>query len=671
MMKKIFTLLIVFMSMMPVLHAQQDWQWGKRLEIMINDMAVDNQGNVYVSWDFNHAENIDGHVIQPFTSIFPSITLTNGALTSFSCDGTYRWTKVVGGGSYMASDKITVDSLGGVFWVCYAAGATYQDDTLIHIGTDTSLSPYNLGKHLLLIKLDTSGNFEWLRMPEPDMSGQNSSAGIYSMSSSSTNGLLYLISSLPPGTYADGAFQATYPMVDTPGFSSGSPIYVLKYDRFGNFQSGIHLSVNFVQSFFGAEFRKDPMNEKYYLSGYFASYENHPALYLGSSDSVTKSQYLACFDSTGAFLWFQENAKDTVHDGHDNPAYAIQGGSTTFDKAGNIYFTGGAFMQDSWSGHVISTDSASVRNFPFILKFNQNGDLLATSTPYFNANGNWGRAITYSNGVVGLALEAGWRIKWGNLDISRYNEQGWDALLGRFNAETLEPIGLHRIKSSNSSDEFPEVLTSDAKGSFYMGGTLNAAMYIGPDTIYNQSSPTDGFVAKFGFENCHCNPPTAHFSHNSIQQGTTIVFNYDGVQPVDSVIWNFGDGSSSTSINNLNINHDFVQDGRYMVCAIAYNSCGSNMYCEELAIGDVGITEIPGFAEVSVYPNPATQMLTVSGASAGMHLGIYDALGRLLQHSTLKGDKDQIDVSRLASGIYLMRFTDKQGRRGNVKFVKE
>lgn len=670
--------MILSLYLFPSVYAQQDWQWGKRVEIMVNDMAVDNHGNVYVSWELKHTENIDGHTIEPFHTIYPSITLTNGALTSFSCDGTYRWTKVVGGGSYANGNKVVTDSLGGVYWVCYASGQTYQDDTLVHIGNDTSINPQRLGKALMLIKLDTSGSFKWLRMPEPDMSGLTEYAGAMDMSFFPDDGLLYFICRLPPGTYANGAFQATYPYTNTPDTLFGSPFYVLKYDRFGNFQSGLHLSFSFCgPAYSGDGFKRDPANGRYYVSGHFSNYEDYrSALFFGNSDSTSKAQYLASFDSTGAFLWLRQNARDTVHDGNGHPAYVAHGGTTAFDKAGNIYFTGGTMGGDSWEGHELSMDSASMwyspgYTFPFVLKFNAEGNVLSATNPLCYACGDWGRAVAYSNGIVGISMGAGRDTKWDNLEVIRQTQVGADVMLARFNAETLKAIGLHHIKSSNGSNEYGTVLKTDHKGSFYMGGTFDAAMYIGPDTIYNQSSNGDGFIAKLGVANCHCNPPAAHYSHNGLLSGGTITFNYDGGQPVDSVIWNFGDGSSSTSINNMSIDHDFVQDGRYMVCAIAYNSCGSNMYCEELAVGDVGITEIPGFAEVSVYPNPATQTLTVSGASAGTHLGIYDALGRLMQQSSLKGSKDQIDVSRLASGIYLMRFTDKQGRRGNVKFVKE
>lgn len=668
------TVFFAVLCLLPSLYAQQNWQWGKRVEIMVNDMTVDNQGNVYVTWDLNHTENIDGHIIQPFTTIYPSITLTNAAVTSFSCDGSYRWTKVIGGGYYCVADQITVDSMGGVYFACYSnMDPTYTYDTLVHIGNDTSLNPQRLEKGLMFIKLDTSGNFEWLRMPEPDMSGLNENAGVMDISFSPSDGLLYLISLLPPGAYADGAFQATYPYVNNADTFFGSPFYVLKYDRFGNFQSGLHLSFSFCGPVFSDDgFKRDPTNGRYYVSGHFSNYGDYrSALFFGNSDSTSKAQYLGVFDSTGAFLWMRQNARDTIHGGNGNPGYVGQGGSIAFDKAGNIYFTGGTNVTDSWGGHALTIDTITGYMYTFLLKFSPQGEVL-NATNAIEYGFDYGRAIAYSNNIVSLSMGLGWDLKWGNVEATRpHSDQGADALMARFNAANLEAIGLEHIKSSNYANEYGTVLATDNKGSFYMGGTFDGAMYIGPDTIYNQSSNGDGFIAKFGFANCNCNPPAAHFSYGSLQQPGNISLTYDGAQPVDSVIWNFGDGSSSTSISNFNIQHSFPQSGNYMVCAIAYNSCGSNMYCEELAIGNVGIDDIPGFANIHVYPNPATQMLNIEGASSGTELDIYDALGRQMLQTTLSGTRDKVEVNQLPSGIYIMRFIDKNGRRGNVKFVKE
>jgi hypothetical protein len=75
--------------------------------------------------------------------------------------------------------------------------------------------------------------------------------------------------------------------------------------------------------------------------------------------------------------------------------------------------------------------------------------------------------------------------------------------------------------------------------------------------------------------------------------------------------------------------------------------------------------------DVSVYPNPATTLLTVENAGVGTKLEVYDVVGKLMQRTKLEGAKEQIDISHLSPGMYLLRFTARDGQQGNVKFVKQ
>src|SRR5690606_20902057 len=100
--KLINILIVLVLFMLPAVHAQQEWQWGKRVGIQANDIAVDQNGNTYVLWSLHGTTVIDGHTLT-----------SNGsgdiALTSFNCDGDYRWSKVIGGSSTDVGSKIGVD----------------------------------------------------------------------------------------------------------------------------------------------------------------------------------------------------------------------------------------------------------------------------------------------------------------------------------------------------------------------------------------------------------------------------------------------------------------------------------------------------------------------------------------------------------------------------------
>ncbi|MDF3025721.1 MAG: repeat domain in Vibrio, Colwellia, Bradyrhizobium and Shewanella [Fluviicola sp.] len=70
--------------------------------------------------------------------------------------------------------------------------------------------------------------------------------------------------------------------------------------------------------------------------------------------------------------------------------------------------------------------------------------------------------------------------------------------------------------------------------------------------------------------------------------------------------------------------------------------------------------------EWNLYPNPATNQLFIESVEA-ITISIIDMTGKTIQQETLKSGKNELDVSLLTNGVYLIR--SKSG--GNTKFVKQ
>jgi len=172
----------------------------------------------------------------------------------------------------------------------------------------------------------------------------------------------------------------------------------------------------------------------------------------------------------------------------------------------------------------------------------------------------------------------------------------------------------------------------------------------------------DYWVVKLG--NCTLLQPT--FSHTN--SGNAYNFNYTGGNPYTTISWDFGDGTPVS--NNANPTHIYAASGTYNVCVTVTNNCGSNTTCQTIKKG-TGINNIPGFANISIYPNPTIEEMMIDNAAAGTVLDIYNNTGSLVLHTTLKGDKDNVNVSNLSSGIYRIRFTNKEGGQGSSNFVKQ
>lgn len=99
---------------------------------------------------------------------------------------------------------------------------------------------------------------------------------------------------------------------------------------------------------------------------------------------------------------------------------------------------------------------------------------------------------------------------------------------------------------------------------------------------------------------------------------------------------------------------------------------GSKMYSNIAAVS----FNKKGF--VLVYPNPAVNQLTIeldSRISGILALQVYDSKGALVikQNVAIASGRsmNHFDVSKLASGVYMLKYTDPDGNSSNLKFIKK
>lgn len=126
-----------------------------------------------------------------------------------------------------------------------------------------------------------------------------------------------------------------------------------------------------------------------------------------------------------------------------------------------------------------------------------------------------------------------------------------------------------------------------------------------------------------------------------------------------SFAWEFGDGTISQDASPA---HTFTSPGSYEVRFQARNDGG----CGTLRTQTINVFSSPTDLEanlgklVKIYPNPARS--TIRLESKGLQVKevqVFDALGKLLFH--LKETTEEIDVSRLANGIYILGISTEQG----------
>ena len=84
----------------------------------------------------------------------------------------------------------------------------------------------------------------------------------------------------------------------------------------------------------------------------------------------------------------------------------------------------------------------------------------------------------------------------------------------------------------------------------------------------------------------------------------------------------------------------------------------NNTACINVTRGGVGVNEIAA-GEISVYPNPATDVIYVANAE-GAQVSVFDMNGRMVNSVESASANQAIDASSLAKGMYIVRIVDGQ-----------
>lgn len=664
-MQKLITILISLLLCSLCTTAQTGWQWGKRggggsAQSGYQDnedevqMVTDKNGNLYVLAKLakGGTPNIDGY----------ASTNTNDqlSLTKWDCSGTRKWTKFFGAPHLFLvhGNALGIDTLGGI----YLTGAT---TTSGYFNTDTTLSASNL-KQWWIAKYDTAGNFKWLRMPQADtvtygFGGTASQSGGLALDVA-PNGDVYMLSRLAPGIFG-GSYA-----------NSAHGIHLLRFSKDGNLLSGKPVAItceyepvdgsikigNLVEERFG--FARDHRSGSFYMSGLF--YSPWGNLSFGSTPLVASGtnspMYLAAFDSSGNHLWVEQSSPDKSAGG----MYSRPG----IDEFGNIYLSGGTSLGNSFLGHTDTNTYTSIGGAVYLLSVDKSGNLRWAKNAGYRGPSSI-RALSYANGIVSISDMWGSFLSW-DADTLTGSLTNYASYLARFNAHTgmqIKRIDTCRITGAGSH---PADLTTDIKGNLYIGGGFKEKVFLPSGTLTSVGGAFDFFVAKYGPSNCNCTVAVPNFSNSSASGSTTVSFTYTGSTPIDSVRWEFGDG---TLASGLTASHSYSATGTYGVSIVVYNSCGIVVYYKDVTTGSgsTGIHDQDEVAAVSVYPNPATESIIIEGAGMGTVLELYSSIGQRVLSTTITQDKQSVNVSALSDGMYIVRFTTKDDRRGSVKILKQ
>ncbi len=117
----------------------------------------------------------------------------------------------------------------------------------------------------------------------------------------------------------------------------------------------------------------------------------------------------------------------------------------------------------------------------------------------------------------------------------------------------------------------------------------------------------------------------------------------------DAYQWTFGDGEESSMQNPT---HPYAgTDTTYAVTLIARGTFCSDTLRRDIVVGDLTAVDNLSAARITVYPNPTTGRLFLTGPATAA--GLYDLKGRKIANGV-----ESLDLSDLPGGIYLLRLRD-------------
>ena len=92
-----------------------------------------------------------------------------------------------------------------------------------------------------------------------------------------------------------------------------------------------------------------------------------------------------------------------------------------------------------------------------------------------------------------------------------------------------------------------------------------------------------------------------------------------------------------------------------------------NLYAYKVATASLNDNES---LNVSMYPNPTSNRLNISAANTIKNAEIFNVVGKKVMSLDINKNSESIDVSKLASGIYLIKYTIDNAV-GTAKFIKQ
>jgi PKD repeat protein len=138
---------------------------------------------------------------------------------------------------------------------------------------------------------------------------------------------------------------------------------------------------------------------------------------------------------------------------------------------------------------------------------------------------------------------------------------------------------------------------------------------------------------------------------------------------VTSVMWEFGDGNTSTFANPA---YTYNEAGTYEVCLTTFdgeNVCG--FVCQEVDVYPLGVNDVKS-RSFSIYPNPSNGSfeLTNASASGNLEITLYDLSGRMVVNRSVSDASTMVGLNYdVPAGIYMLDVDAENGAGETFRLI--
>ncbi|QIX63164.1 T9SS type A sorting domain-containing protein [Hymenobacter lutimineralis] len=591
--------------------------WGGRL-------AVDTDGNIYVVGSFG------GSLYFGDLELISYRNQTNMFVAKFDARGNYLWAKQVGGSSRPSVTAVDVDAQGNV----YVAGS-YGNEAVF--GTIILPASSNQRANVFVAKLDTNGNWLWATQ-----GGNNGEAYASALVVEETGSLL-----VAGGFSSTQATFGSSILTNASAVGGSTDIYVAQLDaNNGQWLKAQSIGSPAIESI---HFMDLDAAGNAYIGGTFqgASFQIGSTLLTNAAPN-TNDVFVAKRTPMGSWSW-AASAGGIDHE-------SILG--ITVERSGQVYITGSLSSRVSMFG-TTTLDNKGQEN------------TIDTYVAALKEDGTWrwatqsgSDAHDFASGIV-LTPNGDLVVAGGFFGPTM---QIGSTTLKNSGSETTEDLYVARLSSAGQwlgakstggeADEevYRAVLMPDG-GICLLGNYWGQAAF-GTTTLAGGGLPNI-FLA--WLDDNQAVPAVASLAPNSGAPGQEVTLNGSGFVGVREVYFN-GVPAAALRVQSSTQLLAKVPEGVISGPISVRTRVGTGESSSFFHAAVSTATASAAANSFTLYPNPATNWLTLSILPAGSRIQLHDALGRVVRATSLTAQK-QVSVVGLTPGLYTLQATDAQGRR--------